>query len=105
LRPLEEHRCQQEDEQRVDEVDDDVGQFYRARIEPVVEGDIQVKRELRDDAAVVLREAEILELDLASLCPVDLLDLVELGGIEKQPTRQARRVDDSGQQRSEQDTA
>ena len=86
-------------------MDNDVRQLDRARIDAVAGGDIEVERELRKDAAVILREAEVLQLDLAPLFPVDRLELVELCRIEEQPSRQARRIDDGGQQRSEQDTA
>lgn len=86
-------------------MDDDVGQLDRAGIDAIVNRDIEVERELRDDAAIVPRKAEVLQLDLAALFPVDLLDLVELAGIEEQLARQARRVNDAGQQRSNEDSA
>lgn len=86
-------------------MDDDVRQLDRAGVDAVVDGDIEVERELRDYAPIVPSKAEVLELDLAPLFPVDLLDLVQLAGIEEEPTRQAWRVDDAGEQRSEQDTA
>ncbi len=104
-RSVEQHRREHEYEQCDDEMDDDIRQLDHAGVDPVVEGYVEVERELRDYAAIVPSKAEVLKLDLAPLFPVDLLDQVELAGIEEEPTRQARGVDDAGEQRSEQDTA
>ena len=101
-RSLQHHRHEQEDHDRVDEVDDDVCQLDLIWINPVADSDIQVETELRDDAAELPCEAKVSQIYSSTLFAIDLLDLIKLPGVEVQAARQSRRVNQARKQRGEQ---